>query len=73
MGEAWRHYAKWISQALKDKYYDSTYMGIPRIIKFIETEEFPLWVSGLRTQYCLCEDVVLIPGLAEWVKDPVLL
>ena len=25
--------------------------------------------SGLRTQRSLCEDAVLIPGLAQWVKD----
>ena len=31
--------------------------------------EFPLWLSGLRTQYSLCEDVGLIPGIAQWVKD----
>ena len=31
--------------------------------------EFPLWLS--RTQCCLCEDAGLIPGLAQWVQDPV--
>ena len=30
--------------------------------------EFPLWLSGLRFR----EDVGLIPGLAQWVTDPVL-
>ena len=34
-------------------------------------EEFPLWLSELRTQHCLCEG--LIHGLAQWVKDLVLL
>ena len=33
--------------------------------------EFPLWLSGVRTQHCLCEDVGSIPGLAQCVKDPV--
>ena len=35
--------------------------------------EFLLWLKRLRTQPCLCEDVSLIPDLAQWVKDPVLL
>ena len=34
--------------------------------------EFPLWLSRLRIQCCLCEDVDLIPGLAQWLKDPAL-
>ena len=37
-----------------------------------EEEEFPLWLSGLRTQHCFCEHLGLIPGLAQWVKDLVL-
>ena len=36
-------------------------------------EEFPLWLRGLRIQYSDCEDVDSIPGLAQWVKDLVLL
>ena len=28
-----------------------------------------MWLSGLRTGHCLCEDLGLIPGLAQWVKD----
>ena len=35
--------------------------------------EFLLWLSGLRTQHCLCEDAGSIPGLTQCVKDLVLL
>lgn len=35
--------------------------------------EFLLWLNRLGTQhYCLCENEELIPGLAQWMKDPVL-
>ena len=33
----------------------------------------PLWLSGLRTRCCLCEEAGLSPGLTQWVRDPVLL
>ena len=34
--------------------------------------EFPLWLTGLRTQQNICEDAGWIPCLAQWVRDPVL-
>ena len=34
--------------------------------------EFLLWVRGLRTQHSDHEDVGSMPGLTQWVKDPVL-
>ena len=39
------------------------------ILKEKSSMEFPLWLSGLKTRYCLCEDADLIPGLTQWVKD----
>ena len=38
-----------------------------------ELEEFPLWLDGLRIQHSVLEDAGLIPGLAHWVKDLLLL
>ena len=35
--------------------------------------EFPLWLSRLRTPASIHENSRLIPGLAQWVKDPDLL
>ena len=35
--------------------------------------EFLWWFSWVRTQQSVREDVGLIPGLAQWVKHPVLL
>ena len=34
-----------------------------------ENVEVPLWLSRSRTQHCLCENVVLISDLAQWVED----
>ena len=39
----------------------------------ISLVEFPWWIHGLRTQRCLFEDVGLIPDLAQWVNNLVLL
>ena len=38
--------------------------------KFKNISEFSLWLNGLGTQHSVCEDAGLIPGLAQWVKDP---
>ena len=35
-------------------------------------EEFPLRRSELRTRHNIGEDEGLIPGLDQWVQDPVL-
>ena len=56
------------------EYIKNTYSSaIKRQITQLKTgQEFPLWLRGVRTQCCLCEDVGLIPGLTWWLKDPVL-
>ena len=40
------------------------------LLKYKYKEEFLLWLSALKTQHCLREDS--IPGLAQWIKYPVL-
>ena len=32
------------------------------------SEEFPLWLSGLRTQHSVKEDEGSIPDLTQWVN-----
>ena len=32
-----------------------------------------MWLSLSRSRHSVCEDVGLIPSLAQWVKDPALL
>ena len=34
--------------------------------------DFPLWLSRLRTQLGVHEDVGSIPGLIQWLKVPAL-
>ena len=38
----------------------------------LKTQEFPLWLR-VMSQTSTHEDASLIPGLAQWVKDPVVL
>ena len=38
-------------------------------VKIRYTAEFPLWLSALRTWHGVCDNVGLISGLAQWVKD----
>ena len=46
--------------------WKNTYMRVEKI-------QLSLWLSGLRTQHSVHEDVGLIRGLTQWVKDLALL
>ena len=35
-----------------------------------QSREFLLWFSGLRTRQSVREDAGSIPGLAQWIKEP---
>ena len=35
--------------------------------------EFPLWLSGLKTQHSVHGDAGSIPSVAQWIKYPALL
>ena len=52
--------------------YLLVYYGCRSQCPVMGSSEFLLWLRGLRTQHSICEDVGLIPGLAEQVKDPAL-
>ena len=55
---------------------DLTHSGECSCISFIggkkKKSEFPLWLSRPRTSHSVHEDVGSIPGLSQWVKDPML-
>ena len=42
-----------------------------KVFSVILSLEFPLWLSGIEPN-CFREDLISVPGLAEWVKDPAL-
>ena len=53
-------------------YSTSTKRTYYKVFK-IEAQELSLWLSRLRTQSCLCEDVGSTPSFTQQVKDPALL
>ena len=68
-------FREWIFQAIKVK-LESRWEPEGRRVWDTKQErgEFPLWLSGLRTQLIAMKmDISLIPGLTQWVKDPKLL
>ena len=42
-------------------------------IKELGSFGVPVWLSRLRIQHSVCEDLGLIPGLTQWIKDLALL
>ena len=53
------------------QYHKTPPSGVAQRLKNTNVE-FPLWLSGLRTQHSLHENAGLIPGLTQWVKNPAL-
>ena len=53
--------------------FHSPFIHSGNIIRKYFYREFPLWLSGLRTQGSVYENAGLIPGPAQWVKDLALL
>ena len=73
MGEGNYHFHMEASRFSVLKTYYPTPVGMTSIKKMRNSSEFPLLLSRLRNRRCLSEDVGLIPGLTQWVKDPALL
>ena len=58
---------------IRNQFHSIQYLVMTCNGKEPENEEFPLWLSGLRTWRSVCEDSGLIPDLMQWVKDLALL
>ena len=76
----WANYLTFSWLTLYVKWLLWQYLPHKRVVKIKEINtshnstwcrEFPLWLIRLRTWHSVHEDVGLIPGLTQWVKDPV--
>ena len=57
----------------RPKINESFHQPMDHAINSTPKQEFPLWLSRLRTRPCLFEEAGWIPGLPQWVKDAALL
>ena len=77
---SWILTSSWIKRnLLGEVFLNDTFLKIehlayfaPKLSQSFPLLEFALWLRGLRTQYCVCEDAgSILASVSERLKDPV--